>query len=364
MKILHVIDNMEMGGANSLLVSLAPAQIEAGNEVDVLELVKAKDQTLTNKLEHAGVKVMSMMKTSSVYNPFLTFKAIQYPRKYDIVHVHLFPAFYWVAFAKIIGGIRTPLVYTEHSTSNKRRNNPLLLAIDKFVYSKCYKEVIACSDKALETYKQVFPNVPTTTIPNGVDISVNVKAKPYTKQELLGIEEGSFVVTMIARFASMKRQDTIVRAIARLPQIFHAAFVGGDGGHMEDVKQIAMELHVEDRVHFLGIRSDVPRILKTSDSIIMASDYEGLSLSSIEGMAAGKPFIATNVNGLREVVSGAGVLFENKDDKALSNILRELSVNKDYYSTISKQCSERAKAFDIKECANRYLTEYNKFIKD
>ena len=66
------------------------------------------------------------------------------------------------------------------------------------------------------------------------------------------------------------------------------------------------ELGVSHRVLSLYIRKDVPRILKSSNVICMSSIYEGLSLSSIEGMASGHPFIATNVNGLREIVKGAG----------------------------------------------------------
>ena len=123
----------------------------------------------------------------------------------------------------------------------------------------------------------------------------------------MDVGEDVFVVTMVARFMTMKRQDTVVEAISKLPDNIHAVFVGGsenDEGLVR-VKNLAVEKEVADRVHFLYIRNDVPRILKTSDVVVMASDFEGLSLSSIEGMAAGKPFIASNVNGLRVVVGCA-----------------------------------------------------------
>ena len=91
----------------------------------------------------------------------------------------------------------------------------------------------------------------------------------------------------------------------------------------------------------------------------MASDYEGLSLSSIEGMAAGKPFIATNVNGLREIVGGFGVLFENRDAEALSQIIFQLSTDKKYYEEISQKCSQRAIDFDVELMVDSYLKVYN-----
>lgn len=363
MRILHIIDDMAMGGANALLVDLAPAQMREGHNVDILQLIESKDKTLTNKLAGTGVNVISLKKNGSFYSPIFIFKIIPILKKYDIVHVHLFPALYWAGFAKLLSYSKTPFVYTEHSTSNKRRNKPVLLAVDKFVYSNCYKEIIACSDKALETYKSVFPNVNTCTIPNGVDISKNINATPYSKQNLVGIDVECFVTTMIARFASMKRQDTVVEAISKLPSNFHAVFVGGDGGELQRVKDLVKSLDVVDRIHFLGIRPDVPQILKSSDVVIMASDYEGLSLSSIEGMASGRPFVASNVNGLREVVSGAGELFENKNPDALADILRRLQSDNAFYNEVVHKCQMRAKLFDIKACSQSYLEIYKKYVQ-
>ena len=70
---------------------------------------------------------------------------------------------------------------------------------------------------------------------------------------------------------------------------------------MEEVKQLALSLGVSDRVRFLGLRTDIPNVLTAADFIVMSSHWEGLSLSNVEGMSAHKPFIASDVNGLREV---------------------------------------------------------------
>lgn len=353
---------MSMGGANALLVDLAPFQGQKGHKVDILQLIESKDKTLTDKLCNSGVNVISLAKKGSVYNPLLTFKIIPYLRKYDIIHVHLFPALYWAGLARILSFSKTPLVYTEHSTHNKRRANPILFTIDKFIYSNCYKEVIACSDKAFETFKDVFPNMNASTILNGVNISKNVNAIPYSKKELINVGNDVFVVTMIARFASMKRQDTVVEAMSKLPSNFHAVFVGGDDGELDNVKSVVAKLNIKNRIHFLGIRPDVPRILKSSDVVIMASDYEGLSLSSIEGMASGKPFIASNVNGLKEVVGGAGILYENKNSEELANILKKLYDDKAFYLDTINKCQKKAVQFDISVCSSAYLKVYAKYL--
>lgn len=121
MKILHVIDNMSMGGAQSLLVEMLPVQKQMGNEVLVLELKASEDRTLANKLQKSGIEVRALAAIRTERNVKNIFELIPYIKQYEIVHVHLFPANYWVAFAKILSFSNTPIITTEHSTNNKRR---------------------------------------------------------------------------------------------------------------------------------------------------------------------------------------------------------------------------------------------------
>lgn len=365
MKILHIIDNLSMGGGQNLLIGLAGIQQHLGHDVCVLALESCDDTLVRDKIESEGVKVKVLSKKIGLRNPLQIFLLIPWLKKYNIVHVHLFPALYWVGFAKLLSFQNTPVVYTEHSTKNRRRTHSILRRVDSFVYQNCYDKVIACADKALDTYIKVYPKVKhVCAINNGVDTKKYWEAKPYTKQELLGISEDSFVVTMVARFMFMKRQDTIVEAIQKLPEKFHACFVGSeptDEGLLK-VKQLAESLGVSNRIHFLYLRSDVPRILKTSDVVMMSSEYEGLSLSSIEGMAAGKPFLATNVNGLREVVQGAGELFELCDSDELANKLSYLESNTSYYMEMAERCRKRASEYDIYRMVEKYLFLYKEVL--
>ena len=367
MKILHVIDNLSMGGGQNLLIGLAEMQQRMGHKVCVLALESCADSLVRDKIEAEGVKVEVLSEKIGLRNPLQIFLLIPWLKKCDIAHVHLFPALYWAGFAKILSFSQRPMVYTEHSTKNRRRTHPILRRVDNFVYQHCYDKIIACADKALETYVQVYPNVKhVCAINNGVDTAKYWKAEPYTKQELLGIPEDCFVVTMVARFMFMKRQDTIVEAISKLPEKFHACFVGSeptDEGLLK-IKQLAESLGVLNRIHFLYLRSDVPRILKTSDVVMMSSEYEGLSLSSIEGMAAGKPFLATNVNGLREVVQGAGELFELCDSDELANKLSYLESNTSYYMEMAERCHKRASEYDIYRMVEKYLSVYNNLLKN
>lgn len=112
-------------------------------------------------------------------------------------------------------------------------------------------------------------------------------------------------------------------------------------------------------IRFLGLRTDVPRLLKTADVVVMSSHFEGLSLSNIEGMSAEKPFVASDVDGLREVTKGYGLLFAHGDSEALADIIRRLHDDKSFYNEVAKRCYERARQFDIGNMVKEYNGVYS-----
>ena len=165
---------------------------------------------------------------------------------------------------------------------------------------------------------------------------------------------------MVARFQPPKRQDNLIEALKYLPDHYCVVFAGNkpDDPNVERITTLINELDLNNRVRLLGIRNDIPEVLKTSDIIVLASDYEGLSLSSIEGMAAGKPFIATNVNGLREAVYGYGILYEKDEIEMLANNILELTCSTALYKKISEQCYTRASEYDINNMVQSYMSLY------
>ena len=73
--------------------------------------------------------------------------------------------------------------------------------------------------------------------------------------------------------------------------------LAGEGVLKKKCQDLVETLKLKERVVFLGLRMDIPQLLKTADVVVLSSKYEGLSLSSIEGLAAGKPFVASDVPG-------------------------------------------------------------------
>ena len=91
---------------------------------------------------------------------------------------------------------------------------------------------------------------------------------------------------------------------------------------------------------------------------VQSSIWEGFGLTAVELMAAHKPVVATNVNGLKQVVEGAGCLFEVGDSKTLAFHLNKLLKDKSLYTTLADRCYERAKQYDIKNMVIRYQEVY------
>ena len=103
-------------------------------------------------------------------------------------------------------------------------------------------------------------------------------------------------------------------------------------------------------------------MLKSADVVVMSSHWEGLSLSNIEGMSSGRPFVASDVDGLREVTKGYGVLFPHGDAEALANIIRKLHDDKAYYDEVAEKCHQRALMFDIDKMVDGYEAVYRELV--
>ena len=201
-----------------------------------------------------------------------------------------------------------------------------------------------------------------TTINNGIDVNAISEAVPC--KELLGLKENRKSILMVAGFRKQKNQDTIIRALTLLDKEKFEVWFAGIGERMEEVKQLALSLGVSERVRFLGLRTDIPNVLRAADVIVMSSHWEGLSLSNVEGMSAHKPFIASDVNGLKEVTKEHGILFPHEDAKALAEEINRLASDEAYYYEIAKRCYNRALEFDISKTVNGYNNVYNGVISN
>lgn len=348
---------MEMGGAEKLLVESISFFQDQKIKVDVLVLQKNNTLPLWKDLVDKCRGRVWALTTKSIYNPFLILDLVKVFRSYSYIHVHLFPALYWSVLAKVLAGIDVKLYYTEHSTHNKRREKWLFRLFDRFIYSYLQKIITISTDvheKLLVHLGERFSDK-LSLIPNGIDLQKFQNAEPYPRETFF--KSDSIIITQVSSFRYPKDQKTILKALLLLDERIKLLLIGV-GENLESCKQFCKENNLLDRVNFLGLRDDVPRLLKSSDILILSSAYEGLSLSNIEGMSAGKPFVASDVPGIRNIVNNYGLLFDYQDEVLLAEIIRCLVSDPVFYQKIAQKCLERADDFSIDRMVASYIRTY------
>jgi glycosyltransferase involved in cell wall biosynthesis len=191
------------------------------------------------------------------------------------------------------------------------------------------------------------------TIHNAIDLSRLDAALPRADRDALrrelNVPPDAPVVGAIARLAPEKGIDVLLEAFARLPDRRRAShlLVVGDGPERARLEALASELRVGDRCHWLGRQPWDQAIswLVAMDVVVVPSRFEGFGLSAAEAMAAGKPVVASDVDGLAEVlgpgVEEAGILVPSDDPEALAFELSRLLGNKDVRARLGRAARER-----------------------
>ena len=351
MKILHIISILKIGGAQRLLSDLLPLLAD-GNEVAIL-VNNDDEKVFSDEFGKAGVKII-LSRFKSWQDPRNIFEIARTARDYDIVHVHLFPLVYWAAIASLISPMK--LVYTEHSTSNKRRGKWYFRPLERLVYGR-YMKIISISQQTQDALKKWLKakeqDQRFVVVNNGVNLSAFQGLKPERIYP--------HTLIMVSRFVESKDQKTVIRAMKRLPNDVHVIFVG-DGANLEECKAFALNQKLSDRVHFVGRQVDVTAWIAKADIGVQSSKWEGFGLTAVELMASGIPVIATAVDGLKQVVEGAGLLFNPGDDSEMASEISSLLSNKKFYDEVSEKCKIRSKQYDISHTAKAYLEIYYNLI--
>lgn len=358
-KILHIVNSLNLGGAERLVADIA---ISDPQKFEVLSL-KHSNTYYVSLLQDKDVKV-SFLTKRSLYNPLLIFKIIPFLHKFNVIHVHLFPALYWVVMAKMISFSNVMLVYTEHNTNNRRRNSGLFKFLDKLVYSQL--DFIGCISNSTEHnlrkhLNKLKTNSKIKTIVNGIDLNRFDTAK-VTKVDYDFWKPSDFILMQISSFRKQKDQKTLIKSLIGLPENIKLLLIG-EGLLLEEHKVLVQELGLQKRVRFLGIRSDIPELLKYCDVSVLSSHYEGFGLVALEGMAMKKPVIAAHVEGLSDVVGEAGLLFEKGNIPDLQKQIMYLYNDLFLYDEVSKKCYLRALEYDINKMINTYNGIYKKVME-
>jgi glycosyltransferase involved in cell wall biosynthesis len=356
MRILQVIHNLELAGAEVVVRDLIQGLTRRGIDCE-LYLLQSTDSAMQRSLSAEGVKIHSPLRTP-LYSPRHAIRLAECFRAgaYDVVHVHLFPAQLWVALAAKLSRLTKPVVVTEHCAYNYRRKR-VYRPIDRWIYAQC-RSIACVSEGTAKALVEWLPEVAekVRACPNGIDVNAFAGAPAARKSDLYPVPGDCPVILSIGRMMRQKDHATVIRAL-RSTERAHL-FLVGVGPDMRSHQQLAWELGVVDRVHFLGQRTDVPHLLRAADIFVQSSRFEGFGIAALEAMASDLPVIASRVPGLAELVGDAGLLFETGDDRQLAKHLNMLVNSRDLRMQLAAAGRLRATEFSLEKTLDDHESLY------
>ena len=175
----------------------------------------------------------------------------------------------------------------------------------------------------------------------------------------LGLPQGGPLLVAVGNLYPVKDHATLVRALAELPQTRVA--IAGRGDEESNLRRLAAELGLAERLHLLGLRDDVDTVLAAGDVFVQPSLSEGLPLAVLEAMAASLPIVATRVGGIGEAVEdgATGYLVPSANPPALAAALRKVLEAGDRGAALGARGRLRAeREFSVEVMAERYRILY------
>jgi len=331
MRILHVVESLEVGGLERVVIDLVQQQQKDGHKCMVVCLFHKG--TLAAELEGQDVLVACCDK-----KPGLDLSTIRHLSKTihsfssDVVHSHNITSNYYCALA-LITHRRRRLINTRHGIGELPGKMKRLFGIS--LYRTNW--VVGVCDQATAMLRELYPRwrKKMRTITNGIVLDKHPLRTDANHERLLrtlNLPADSLIISIVARLNPVKNHAMLIDAMAHivkeLPQTYLAII--GDGPTRHTLQGQTKQLSLEDKVLFLGDRRNVPELLAGMDLFVLSSLQEGHSISLLEACAAGLPIVATDVGGNAEIVREGfnGLLTRSGDAQDLADKLLLLLKNK------------------------------------
>jgi glycosyltransferase involved in cell wall biosynthesis len=237
-------------------------------------------------------------------------------RHHDVIYANSQKAFVLAAFATLFA--RRPLVWHLHDIIDGAHFGSMQRRLQVALANRLAARVVVPSDAAAAAFIGAGGRRDLVeVVPNGVSVTPDTSARDEIRKEL-GLPDAP-LVGVFSRLAPWKGQHVVLQAIARLPGV-HGIIVGdalfGESDYAARLRALVAELGIAERVHFLGHRGDVPKLMHAVDVMVHPSvDPEPFGRTLVEAMLAGVPVIATDTGAASDILEGgkAGTLVRPND---------------------------------------------------
>ena len=377
MKNLHIINTLEIGGAQSVLVQLLEGW---GDERDQQMVISLRDrEQLSERLESLGIAVEHIGFLPGKINPTKFLKLIRIIRSYkpDIIQT-------WLYHADLIGSIaarlagRTPIVWGVHHTTTSKQTVKAstwrIIRILSWLSSYIPSKIIFCSHSAFHAHIDIgYPKEKLIVVPNGIDsnrFQPNAFARSLLRSELK-LSNNTKLIGMFARYHPQKDHHTLIRAAGVLFKKkvnVHFVLAGEDVDASNSLLQTQIcEENLQDNIHLLGSRYDMPLLTAGLDIATLSSSYgEALPQTLGEAMACGIPCVATNVGDAEALIGNTGIVVAPEDSQMLADAWESiLDLSDKEYNYRSNLARNRIlQLYNSENMINQYKNTYKALISN
>ena len=362
------------GGSGIIATELGKALAEKGHEIHFITYSKpVRMDWFTQNMYYHEVSVSDYpLFEYAPYELLLSSKLVDVAinQKLDILHVHYAIPHASAAFSaqQILKtrNIDLPFITTLHGT------DITLLGKDKsfqpvieFAINQS-DAVTAVSESLKEDTYQFFDiKKDIEVIPNFIDPSLYRFAEDIELRAQFA-EKDEVIITHISNFRKVKRVDDVIRIFEGVQQQLSAKLLlVGDGPELHQVKNLARELGISDKVFFLGKSKRIEQITSISDVFLLPSETESFGLVALEAMASGVAVVSSNVGGLPEVNKDGvtGFLNEVGDIEGMIASVLTIFKDKDTLARFKTNALEHSRNFELNKIVPVYENLYLSLVK-
>jgi glycosyltransferase involved in cell wall biosynthesis len=378
-RILLLIDDLDCGGAQQMVVSFALELQRRGLHCLVCALHPGV--SLGSRLEGSGVRFFSLdQPRPSIMSParfgryvlgcLTALRTCIRREGIEVVHAHLSDAeFLGLLAGRLCGVARVVVtVHSQRPLPERRAFDPrtgLRVWLTRLLFNRA-DAVVAVSEETAAILRDVFGVRPDRlrVIINGIDTAAAQLASGNGAFAGLPIPRGRPVLCSVGRLAAQKNHAVLIPVLRRLlDQGLDPVLVLAGDGELRPALEVARDAAgLTDRMLFLGQRDDVAAIIAASDIFVLPSFYEGTSLALLEAMAAGKPIVASDVPGNRDVLrpGETALLCPPEAPDALAEAIARLVDQPELAAALGAAArAEAREKYDIAGMTDAYLALWN-----
>lgn len=271
-------------------------------------------------------------------------RKVYFINKYDIVNVHTPIAAFLTRFALRKENVK--IIYTAHGfhffKGGSKRNWLLYYPLERIAAHWTDKIVTINNEDFERASNFKLRNDGKVELMHGVGIkSDEYLIKDFNRSEYrknIGVDENDFMILILADINKNKNHIQVIKAIKELNENNIKVICAGEGPLREELTKKVIELGLEDRIKFLGFRRDVKELINSSDCVGLFSMREGLPKSLMEAMCCGKPIIASNIRGCRDLAKNenVGILVNPKEYISIKKGIKKV-INNRYDSILIQE---------------------------